>query len=159
MSIILTLLAIVGVVVLLVVGYVAWVLFKPEKRAPLKSSHGTIGMADRANASAPAQPPPSPASPARDPYKNWGMVGAAMKRSAEQRQAREEGQKKIKCQFCQETGFVTIAIVPRKKGISGTKATGAVLTGGMSVILTGLSQRGQVAQLTCSNCSMVSYVE
>ncbi|WP_156036026.1 hypothetical protein [Blastococcus sp. URHD0036] len=39
-----------------------------------------------------------------------------------------------------------------KRGISGGKATGAVVTGGFSVLLTGLSRKVKATQATCGNC-------
>ena len=41
-----------------------------------------------------------------------------------------------------------------KKGISGGKATGAVLTGGLSLLATGLSRKEMVREAYCYNCKM-----
>jgi hypothetical protein len=46
----------------------------------------------------------------------------------------------------------------RKEGISGGKATGAVLTGGLSILATGLSRKQAWKSLTCSNCKMHWFV-
>ncbi|MDO8307003.1 MAG: hypothetical protein Q7V58_01430 [Actinomycetota bacterium] len=42
--------------------------------------------------------------------------------------------------------------VKAKKGVSGGKATGAVLTGGISILATGLSRKEKVTEAHCSNC-------
>jgi hypothetical protein len=42
--------------------------------------------------------------------------------------------------------------VEAKKGISGGKATGAVLTAGISILATGLSRKETVTQVACTNC-------
>ncbi|MGI8879571.1 MAG: hypothetical protein ACR2KJ_03470 [Jatrophihabitans sp.] len=42
-----------------------------------------------------------------------------------------------------------------KRGISGGKATGAVLTAGVSLFATGLSRKEQVLRATCGNCRVV----
>jgi len=39
-----------------------------------------------------------------------------------------------------------------KRGISGGKATGAVLTAGFSILATGLSRKEAATQATCNNC-------
>jgi hypothetical protein len=39
-----------------------------------------------------------------------------------------------------------------KRGISGGKATGAVLTGGVSMLATGLSRKEAATKATCGNC-------
>lgn len=61
---------------------------------------------------------------------------------------------KIVCKFCGVTGRVTVQDVDRKQGISGGKATGAVLTGGASLLVTGLSKVQGCKQLACGNCGM-----
>lgn len=57
------------------------------------------------------------------------------------------------CPHCQTKGRVLTKPVTKKKGISGAKATGALLTGGVSIIATGLSQKDQVTEAHCTNCS------
>lgn len=71
------------------------------------------------------------------------------------REARLAAQAQIVCKFCQQRGTVSVSAVSRKKGISGGKATGALLTGGASMLLTGLSRREAARSLSCSNCGMV----
>jgi hypothetical protein len=56
------------------------------------------------------------------------------------------------CPYCQTRGRVTISQVKVKGGISGGKATGAILTGGFSLLATGLSRVGYVTQKTCGKC-------
>jgi hypothetical protein len=64
----------------------------------------------------------------------------------------------IVCAFCHEAGNVTTRAVKVKRGVSGAKATGAVLTGGLSVVGTGLSRKQEATELRCSGCGMVSVV-
>lgn len=56
------------------------------------------------------------------------------------------------CPHCQQTGCVRTKNVKMKKGISGGKATGAVLTGGVSMLATGLSRKEQQTEAYCENC-------
>ena len=53
------------------------------------------------------------------------------------------------CPHCQTKGMVRTKAVDQKKGISGGKATGAVLTGGLSVLATGLSRKERLTQAHC----------
>jgi hypothetical protein len=62
------------------------------------------------------------------------------------------GDSKIVCPQCQTAGHVTTRRVKAKKGISGGKATGAVLTAGFSILATGLSRKELVTQAACANC-------
>lgn len=64
------------------------------------------------------------------------------------------------CPHCQERGGVSVSRpVKRKAGISGGKATGAILTGGVSVLATGLSRKTKVRNCSCTNCRMKWVVE
>lgn len=58
----------------------------------------------------------------------------------------------IVCQQCQERGHVRCKTIKNKKGISGGKATGALLTGGVSLLATGLSRKEISTEAHCSNC-------
>ena len=58
------------------------------------------------------------------------------------------------CPHCQTRGQVTHRPVQNKKGISGGKATGAVLTGGASLFVTGLSRKETAQEMHCGNCGM-----
>lgn len=60
----------------------------------------------------------------------------------------------IVCPHCQEKGSVRIKYKRQKKGISGAKATGAVLTGGWSLLATGLSKKEVVTQAHCGHCKV-----
>lgn len=64
------------------------------------------------------------------------------------------GAEQIVCPHCHQRGMVTVKLVTRGKGISGGKAAGAVMTGGLSVGATGLSRNEKARQLTCGNCKM-----
>jgi hypothetical protein len=58
----------------------------------------------------------------------------------------------IICPQCQIRGFVSTHNITTKNGIHGGKATAALLTGGTSMLLTGLSQEEEMTQAHCSNC-------
>lgn len=58
------------------------------------------------------------------------------------------------CPHCQSKGRVSTEQVTIKAGISGGKATGAILTGGISLLATGLSRKKVATQASCLNCSM-----
>lgn len=60
--------------------------------------------------------------------------------------------RKLVCPHCQRKGRVRTKRVKRKRGVSGGKATGALLTGGLSVLATGLSRKQQVTQAHCGSC-------
>lgn len=61
-------------------------------------------------------------------------------------------QAQIVCPHCQVRGLVTRSLVTRKQGVSGGKATGAIVTGGASLFVTGLSRKQQMSRMTCGNC-------
>jgi transcription elongation factor Elf1 len=56
------------------------------------------------------------------------------------------------CPHCQTKGSVSTSRTKVKQGISGAKATGAVLTAGFSILATGLSRKQKFTQARCSNC-------
>lgn len=56
------------------------------------------------------------------------------------------------CPHCQVRGSVRTRSVLRKKGVSGGKATAAVLTLGWSTLAVGLSRKEQETQAHCDNC-------
>lgn len=76
-----------------------------------------------------------------------------------QRQEERDRQRKIVCPHCHESGFVTGERVKLKKGVSGGKATGALITAGWSVLFTGLSREEDAKKLTCSNCGTEWHVQ
>lgn len=63
----------------------------------------------------------------------------------------------IVCPHCQTRGTVTTRSAVRKVGISGGKATGAVLTGGLSLLATGLSRKASMTEAHCSRCGSSWY--
>jgi hypothetical protein len=56
------------------------------------------------------------------------------------------------CPHCQTKGNVYTERTKMKQGISGGKATGAVLTLGVSMLATGLSRKQKVTKAKCKNC-------
>jgi hypothetical protein len=60
---------------------------------------------------------------------------------------------KIICPHCQTRGQVRTKPTDRKKGVSGGKAAGAVLTAGLSILVTGLSRHEIVTAARCGHCS------
>lgn len=61
---------------------------------------------------------------------------------------------KLVCPFCNTTGRVRTMQVKKKTGISGGKATGAILTGGVSLLATGLSRKQLTNTFECGNCGI-----
>ena len=57
------------------------------------------------------------------------------------------------CPHCQVKGKIRTKHVDQKKGISGGKATAALLTGGLSILATGLSRTESATQAHCDNCN------
>jgi hypothetical protein len=57
------------------------------------------------------------------------------------------------CPHCQTKGQVRTKQVVQKKGVSGAKATGAILTGGVSLLATGLSRKENNTQARCDACT------
>lgn len=58
----------------------------------------------------------------------------------------------VVCQHCGKRGCVATIRLKAKKGVSGAKATGALLTGGLSILATGLSRKEWVTHAKCKNC-------
>ena len=56
------------------------------------------------------------------------------------------------CPHCQTKGQVRTTPTQRKRGISGEKVMGGLLTGGISLLMTGLSRKEYVTQAHCDNC-------
>lgn len=59
------------------------------------------------------------------------------------------------CPHCGVKGKIRTKAVDQKKGISGGKATAALLTGGVSLLATGLSRKETATQAHCGNCTNV----
>ena len=60
----------------------------------------------------------------------------------------------LRCPHCGMVGTVSTAKVDVNDGVSGGKATAGFLTGGLSLIVTGLSRHSRVTQATCGHCAM-----
>ncbi len=58
----------------------------------------------------------------------------------------------IVCPHCQTKGSVYTRQEKAKKGVSGGKATAAVLSAGVSLLATGLSRKELVTRASCTNC-------
>lgn len=58
------------------------------------------------------------------------------------------------CPYCQTKGTTRTKNTIQKTGISGAKTTAAVLTGGVSILATGLSQKENVFRAHCDHCKM-----
>lgn len=86
------------------------------------------------------------------------IVGIAVARSSKAWAATPPNPS-IVCKHCNTKGVVKTRPMVRKRGISGGKATGAVLTGGLSAAATGLSRKQTVTEMTCTNCGTVWDVE
>jgi hypothetical protein len=57
------------------------------------------------------------------------------------------------CPHCNTKGKIRTKSVVNKKGVSGGKATAAILTGGVSLLATGLSRKEDATQARCGNCT------
>jgi len=78
----------------------------------------------------------------------------SLDRQEQERQApiKREQDARIFCPHCRATGAVWTERMKQKKGISGGKATAAVLTIGWSLLAVGLSRREWVTEACCANC-------
>lgn len=56
------------------------------------------------------------------------------------------------CPHCQTKGKVRTKHITQKKGISGSKAAAAVVTGGVSILAVGLARKEGATQAHCDNC-------
>ncbi len=59
------------------------------------------------------------------------------------------------CPHCQARGGVHTRSISRKAGLSGGKATAAVLTGGVSLLATGLSRKERTTEAYCKHCGSI----
>ena len=57
------------------------------------------------------------------------------------------------CPHCAATGAVYTKLVTQKIGISGGKATAALLTGGASLLVAGLSRKAKITEAHCTECN------
>ena len=60
----------------------------------------------------------------------------------------------INCPYCDGQGTVVVRHVKKKKGFSPGKVAGGVVTGGVSLLATGLAKKGEVNALNCTACGM-----
>ena len=58
----------------------------------------------------------------------------------------------IICPQCQTRGYVHAQKIDQNKGISGGKAAGALMTGGLSILAVGISRHEKATQCHCENC-------
>jgi hypothetical protein len=61
---------------------------------------------------------------------------------------------RMQCPHCQVPGCVRLKAVRRKKGISGAKAIGALMTGGLSLVATGIARKDNLTQARCDHCTV-----
>lgn len=59
------------------------------------------------------------------------------------------------CPHCQASGNVRTERTKAKRGVSGGKATAAILTAGVTMLATGLSRKEDVTKATCGRCKSV----
>lgn len=59
---------------------------------------------------------------------------------------------KLLCPHCGKQGCVHTQPIKMKAGISGGKAMAGLMTGGLSLLATGLSRKQSLTEAWCSNC-------
>jgi hypothetical protein len=57
------------------------------------------------------------------------------------------------CPHCSARGRIRTKEVVNKRGVSGGKATAALLTGGISLLATGLSRKEEGTEAHCECCT------
>ncbi len=82
------------------------------------------------------------------------MYAKSKKQTPTEFQQQQSLNQNMICPHCNTKGSVTTKKVKRKQGISGGKATAAVLTCGISMLGTGLSRKQQMTEATCNHCGM-----
>lgn len=93
-------------------------------------------------------------------YAGFALGGyIAIVAAVNQRRSDAESGTKVICPHCQTKGQVKVTTLGRKRGISGGKATGALMTGGASMLATGLSRKQAVRHMACGNCRVEWDVE
>jgi hypothetical protein len=80
------------------------------------------------------------------------QTSAQTVRTGAQPPAVQSGDAAMICPHCSTRGRVRTRSLKVKKGVSGGKATAAILTGGISVLGTGLSRKEGVTEATCGQC-------
>lgn len=87
------------------------------------------------------------------------LMKANAREAGRQEAVRRQKQRALICPHCQTKGSVTTKQVRIKGSVSGAKATGALLTGGLSLLATGLSRKQNVTEASCSNCGSIWHFE
>jgi hypothetical protein len=67
---------------------------------------------------------------------------------------RKASEAELVCPHCGTKGKVNTEVTRVKRGVSGGKATGAILTLGTSLLLTGLSRKEPAIKAKCGHCKM-----
>jgi hypothetical protein len=97
----------------------------------------------------------------REEYQEQKRVRAELARKQAQEHSDSWAYGKVNpamlCPHCQTRGRVRTKLVDRKQGVSGGKATAAILTGGVSLLATGLSRKQEVTQAFCGECRNLWY--
>lgn len=81
-------------------------------------------------------------------------IGVWLAISNMRREAARPPSPELVCPHCGVKGHVIARPVVTKDGISGAKATGAILTAGLSTAATGLSRKSAKTRMECGNCQM-----
>lgn len=89
----------------------------------------------------------------------WILIRRSQRVTPGEAQVAAAHDAQLRCPHCGVPGMVTSRTVWRKRGVSGGKATGALLTAGISMLATGLSRKQRVTERRCENCSSVWDVE
>lgn len=66
--------------------------------------------------------------------------------------------KEMICPHCQTKGSVITKKTKKKGSISGGKVMGGLMTGGVSLLATGLSRKEKVTEAYCKNCKIKWYI-
>jgi DNA-directed RNA polymerase subunit RPC12/RpoP len=82
----------------------------------------------------------------------YGFWAAKPYKPGERRAGKGGRDAQIVCPHCQSRGNVATRQVKLKRGVSGGKATTALLTGGLSLLAVGLSKKERATEAKCSNC-------
>jgi len=96
--------------------------------------------------------------PGAGPAESWDDLRARVKAEQAAKNPRrqfakgEQQMTQIICPQCQVAGQVSTKQIKEKVGVSGGKATAAVITTGASVLVTGLSRKKKVTRAHCANC-------
>jgi len=85
----------------------------------------------------------------------YGFVVAEPYKPGQRPVTKADRDAQIICPHCQTKGRVTTCHVRLKRGVSGGKAVGAMMTGGLSVLAVGLSGKEDATEAKCSNCGSV----